>query len=66
VLVLCDVDLTQGVEMIEYGLLASKSAEGLAGLMNVMVNFWNDIPFWYAAGGIALFALLIYWLAFRK
>jgi len=30
--------------MVEYGLLASKSAEGLAGFMNVMVNFWNDIP----------------------
>jgi|OpeIllAssembly_1097287.scaffolds.fasta_scaffold3004202_2 hypothetical protein len=52
--------------MVEYGLLASKSSEALVGFMNVIVNFWNDIPFWYAVGGIAAFALLIYWVVFRK
>jgi hypothetical protein len=52
--------------MVEYGLLASKSSEALAGFMNVIVNFWNDIPFWPAIGGVSILALLIYWLAFRK
>lgn len=52
--------------MLEYGLLASKSSEVLAGFMNVILNFWNDIPFWPAVGGIGLFAILLYWLAFRN
>jgi hypothetical protein len=52
--------------MLEYGLLASKSAEGLIGLANVIVNFWNDIPFWHAVGGVTAVALLIYWLVFKK
>ena len=52
--------------MLEYGLLASKSSEFLTGCVNLIVNFWDDIPFWPAVGGITAFALLIYWLVFKK
>ena len=52
--------------MIEYGLLASKSAESiLTGFVYAVMNFWNDI-YWPAVGGAAAVGFVMYWLLFRK
>jgi|APFre7841882654_1041346.scaffolds.fasta_scaffold14376_4 hypothetical protein len=59
--------------MIEYGLLASKPSLILSDFANIILNFLDDmsfrlavvcnyIPFWAVVGGVAAFALLIYWL----
>jgi hypothetical protein len=50
--------------MVEQGVRAL--VESITGMIDMIVNFWTNIPFWYAISGITAVALLIYWLVFKK
>jgi hypothetical protein len=51
--------------MVEYGLIASKSAEFLAGIVGQMQGLWDAIPFGSPVAIGAVIVVVLY-LLFRK